>query len=429
MKMAGSECWVRGVVWVLIVLPLPPPAVLAQTVPGGAGPRSARRCVAAGCEASAGGGDEVRCLSGRFGEASPPDGPERRDDRERQGNGGHGRGAPVAEEQPHDEDREHRTLDEHLHRRVVRRLNVTDGGAGFGEADVRIVLCEPVDDLARVLRDTERARAPGAHDLEADHGLAVQQCNRALLAGLLGNIGMKTEEGDVYLGARGVKFAIFPGSGLKKNKPKWVVAAELTETARLYARCAAKIEPEWVEGVAGHLVKRHYFDPHWERKRGMVNAWERVTLYGLTLVSRRRVHYGPLNPAEAREVFIRQGLAAGEIETKGPFLAHNQKLIAEIRELELPTLTLFAPGSPISRTRTTATIRRAQLRIPSATHSRGLEAPVSPHWLRHAHASHALDRGAPIHLVQTTLGHASVATTGRYLHARPSDSSSRYLGV
>jgi ATP-dependent helicase HrpA len=161
-----------------------------------------------------------------------------------------------------------------------------------------------------------------------------EQIHRALLAGLLGNLGFKTEEGDAYLGGRGVKFAIFPGSGLKKAKPKWVVAAELTETARLYARCVAKIEPEWVEGVAGHLVKRHYFDPHWEAKRGMVNAWERVTLYGLTLVSRRRVHYGPINPAEAREVFIRQGLATGELETKGPFLTHNQRLIAEIRELE-----------------------------------------------------------------------------------------------
>ncbi len=161
-----------------------------------------------------------------------------------------------------------------------------------------------------------------------------EQIHRALLAGLLGNIGMKTEEGDVYLGARAIKFAIFPGSGLKKSKPKWVVAAELTETTRLYARGAAKIEPEWVEGVASHLVKRHYFDPHWERKRAMVNAWERVTLYGLTLVSRRRVHYGPLNPVEAREVFIREGLATGEFDTKAPFLAHNQRLIAEIRELE-----------------------------------------------------------------------------------------------
>jgi ATP-dependent helicase HrpA len=179
------------------------------------------------------------------------------------------------------------------------------------------------------------------HSLVAELGITgnetpatYEQIHRALLAGLLGNLGFKTEEGDAYLGGRGVKFAIFPGSGLKKSKPKWVVAAELTETARLYARCVAKIEPEWVEGVAGHLVKRHYFDPHWEAKRGMVNAWERVTLYGLTLVSRRRVHYGPINPAEAREVFIRQGLAIGELETKGPFLAHNQRLIAEIRELE-----------------------------------------------------------------------------------------------
>jgi ATP-dependent helicase HrpA len=161
-----------------------------------------------------------------------------------------------------------------------------------------------------------------------------EQLHRALLAGLLGNIGFKTEEGDAYLGARSIKFAIFPGSGLKKAKPKWVVAAELTETARLYARCVAKIEPEWVEGVAGHLVKRQYFDPHWERKRAMVNAWERVTLYGLTLVSRRRVHYGPINRTEAREVFIRQGLATGEFDTKAPFLANNQRLIAEIRELE-----------------------------------------------------------------------------------------------
>ena len=161
-----------------------------------------------------------------------------------------------------------------------------------------------------------------------------EQVHRALLAGLLGNIGMKTEEGDVYLGARTIKFAIFPGSGLKKSKPKWVVAAELAETTRLYARCVAKIEPEWVEGVATHLVKRHYFDPHWERKRAMVNARERVTLYGLTLVSRRRVHYGPINPVEAREVFIREGLATGEFDTKAPFLAYNHRLIAEIRELE-----------------------------------------------------------------------------------------------
>ncbi len=123
-----------------------------------------------------------------------------------------------------------------------------------------------------------------------------EQIHRALLAGLLGNIGFKSEEGDEYLGARGIKFAIFPGSVLRKAKPKWVVASEITETTRLYARCVAKIEPEWLETMSGHLVKRHYFDPHWEKERAMVTAFERVTLYGLTIVAKRRVHYGPFNP-------------------------------------------------------------------------------------------------------------------------------------
>jgi len=195
-----------------------------------------------------------------------------------------------------------------------------------------------------------------------------EQVHRALIAGLLGNIGFKTEDGDEYLGARGARFAIFPGSALKKSRPKWVVAAELTETARLYARSVAKIEPEWIEAVAGHLVRRHYFDPYWDRDRAMVYAYERVTLYGLTLIARRRVTYGPINPAQAREVFIRQGLvatneyfrrqgsraahrpertsvpargrkvspaaAAPTAVEKAPFFIHNQRLIQEIRDLE-----------------------------------------------------------------------------------------------
>ena len=161
-----------------------------------------------------------------------------------------------------------------------------------------------------------------------------EQIHRALLAGLLGNIGFKHEEGDEYLGARGIKFAIFPGSVLRKAKPKWVVAAEVTETTRLYARCVARIEPEWLEAMSGHLIKRHYFDPHWEKERAMVTAFERVTLYGLTIVAKRRVHYGPLNPPEARGIFIRQGLAAGNYETRAPFFAHNQRLVKEVQELE-----------------------------------------------------------------------------------------------
>jgi ATP-dependent helicase HrpA len=161
-----------------------------------------------------------------------------------------------------------------------------------------------------------------------------EQIHRALLAGLLGNIGFKSEDGDEYLGARGIKFAIFPGSVLRKAKPKWVVAAEITETTRLYARCVAKIEPEWLEAMAGHLIKRHYFDPHWEKDRAMVTAFERVTLYGLTIVAKRRVHYGPLNPTEAREIFIRQALTAGNYETRAPFFAHNQRLVKDVQELE-----------------------------------------------------------------------------------------------
>ena len=161
-----------------------------------------------------------------------------------------------------------------------------------------------------------------------------EQIHRALLAGLLGNVGVKAEDGGDYVGARAIKFAIFPGSGLRKAKPKWLVAAELTDTTRLYARCVAKIEPEWVEAAAEHLVKRHYDEPSWDKTRAMVVAFERVTLYGLTLVSRRRVHYGPINPAEGREVFLRNGLAAGEYITQAAFYAHNQMLIREIRELE-----------------------------------------------------------------------------------------------
>ncbi|HEX6006654.1 MAG TPA: ATP-dependent RNA helicase HrpA, partial [Burkholderiales bacterium] len=157
--------------------------------------------------------------------------------------------------------------------------------------------------------------------------------HRALLAGLLGNIGVKTEDGE-YAGARGIRFAVFPGSALRKAQPKWVMAAELVETARLYARCVARMEPEWIEPLARSLVQRHYTDPHWVKDRAMVMAYERVTLYGLTIVARRPVHYGAINPQEAREIFIRQALAACEYETRVPFLEHNRRLIREVQALE-----------------------------------------------------------------------------------------------
>ncbi|NLR75972.1 ATP-dependent RNA helicase HrpA [Leeia aquatica] len=160
-----------------------------------------------------------------------------------------------------------------------------------------------------------------------------EQIHKALLCGLLGNTGFLTEQGD-YLGARGSRFWVSPGSGLKKSRPKWLLAAELTDTGKLYARCVARIEPEWVEQVARHLVKSHYFDPRWDRSSKQVIAFEKVTLFGLTLVPRRRVSYSQINPGEARELFIREALVHFDYDSKAPFFRHNQQLIAEVEELE-----------------------------------------------------------------------------------------------
>ncbi len=162
-----------------------------------------------------------------------------------------------------------------------------------------------------------------------------EQIHKALLTGLLGNIGCKSVDREpYYLGAREIKFFIAPNSVLAKKGAKWVVAAELTETTKLYARCVARIEPEWLEEVGAHLIKRHYYDPHWEKKAAQVAAWERSTLYGLIINPKKRVHYGPMNVAESRAVFIRQALVAGEFNTQVPFFAHNQKLIRDIEALE-----------------------------------------------------------------------------------------------
>jgi len=161
-----------------------------------------------------------------------------------------------------------------------------------------------------------------------------EQIHKALLAGLLGNIGFKDGDNDAYSGARGIRFYVAPGSCLKKTRPKWVIAAELVDTSKLYARCLAKIEPDWIEPLARGLTDSQYSDPRWDRKMGMVNAWERVSLYGLTIIPKRRVHYGPINPKEAREIFIREALASGEFDTKAAFFTANERLIAEVEELE-----------------------------------------------------------------------------------------------
>ncbi|HEZ1771839.1 TPA: DUF3418 domain-containing protein [Neisseria meningitidis] len=161
-----------------------------------------------------------------------------------------------------------------------------------------------------------------------------EQIHRALLTGLIANVGMKSPDGNDYTGARGSRFHLFPASALFKAKPKWVMAAELVKTTKLYARDVAVIQPEWIEQEAPHLVRYHYFEPHWEQKRGEVVASERVTLYGLTVLPRRPVSYGKVAPEEAREIFIRGALVAQESNLQTAFFAHNKKLIKEITELE-----------------------------------------------------------------------------------------------
>jgi len=159
------------------------------------------------------------------------------------------------------------------------------------------------------------------------------QIHRALLTGLLSNLGHKGD-GHEYAGGRGRKFAIFPGSTLFSRKPKWVMAAELVETSKLYARTVAKIQPQWIERVAEHLIQRSYSDAHWDAERANVMAFERVSLFGLTIVPRRRVPYGKVDPVEARNLFIHHALVEGEFSTKAPFFEHNRRLVDQIERIE-----------------------------------------------------------------------------------------------
>jgi ATP-dependent helicase HrpA len=183
------------------------------------------------------------------------------------------------------------------------------------------------------------------HSLCAEHGwkesekpASFEAIHRALLAGLLGNIGLKSEAEPHYLGARGIRFFPHPGSALAKKAGKWIVCAELVETTRLFGRCLARIEPEWLEQVGGHLVKRHVYEPHWSKSAGQVMAWERATLHGLLLYARRPVSYSRIDPAACREVFIRDALVRGDLSEdavrRAPFFQHNQKLVRDIEALE-----------------------------------------------------------------------------------------------
>ncbi|MGZ8260942.1 MAG: DUF3418 domain-containing protein, partial [Caldimonas sp.] len=175
----------------------------------------------------------------------------------------------------------------------------------------------------------------------AEHGWRInagepsyEQLHLSILAGLLGNIGVKSDEDESYLGARGIRFWRHPGARLSKKPGRWIVAAELVETTRLYARGIAAIDPGWLPPLAGHLLKKQLLEPHWEKKAAKVIALERATLYGIVVYANRRVDFATVDPAAAREIFIREALVAGDWETALPFMAANRRLIAAVQELE-----------------------------------------------------------------------------------------------
>ena len=179
------------------------------------------------------------------------------------------------------------------------------------------------------------------HTVVAEHGWRLNgspatydQVHLSMLAGFLGNIGCKSDEDEWYLGARGIKFWRHPGAHLSKKPGRWIVAAELVDTTRLYGRGLANIDVNWIAPMAGHLLKTQLLEPHWEKKAAEVVALERATLYGIVIYNNRRVNFGRVDPVAARDIFIREALVNGEWDTKLPFLAHNQKQIAKVEELE-----------------------------------------------------------------------------------------------
>ncbi|MEV6973415.1 ATP-dependent RNA helicase HrpA [Kitasatospora sp. NPDC093806] len=189
-------------------------------------------------------------------------------------------------------------------------------------------------DIYSQLRTVAKQLGVTIEEAHEDAEPDADRIHQSLLAGLLSHLGLFDVEKREYGGARGARFAVFPGSGLFKKPPRWVMSAELVETSRLWARINAKIEPEWVEPLAEHLVKRSYSEPHWEKKSGAVLAYEKVTLYGVPVVAQRKVNYGRIDPELCRELFIRNALVEGDWETHHKFFAENRKLLSEVEELE-----------------------------------------------------------------------------------------------
>ncbi len=189
------------------------------------------------------------------------------------------------------------------------------------------------DQIRTTLRETRGiSRIPKSPRPEVTESLS-RKIHCAVLSGFLGQIAIR-QEGARYLAAHGREVFLFPGSSLYKKRPKWIVATELVRTSRLFARTVAAIEPEWIEGLACGLCRYSYSGAHWEKDRGEVMAWEKVTLFGLPIVERRKVSYGKIDPGEAREIFIRQALIPGELRRRYGFLDHNMELISEVQDLE-----------------------------------------------------------------------------------------------
>ncbi|MCW3839623.1 ATP-dependent RNA helicase HrpA [Micromonospora yasonensis] len=191
-----------------------------------------------------------------------------------------------------------------------------------------------VSQLRQVLRTADKSDGRRGAGADLPEEIDTPKVHQSLLPGLLSHVGLKDAQKNEYLGARGAKFGIFPGSALFRKPPRWVMAAELVETSRLWGRVAGRVEPEWVEPLAQHLVKRSYSEPHWEKKQAAVMAYEKVTLYGIPIVTSRKVNFGRIDPVLSRELFIRHALVEGDWQTHHQFWRDNQRLLAEVEELE-----------------------------------------------------------------------------------------------
>jgi ATP-dependent helicase HrpA len=214
---------------------------------------------------------------------------------------------------------------------IARELKLAEG---HGSADgYRSAQRHPTKGGQGPAQQASKPAKPAEQDEAAQRAKGYAAVHKAILSGLLSQIGQKTEDGD-FLGARQRRFWVHPSSVIGRKKPTWIMASELVETTKLFARMVAKIEPDWIEPLAPHLIKKNHLEPHWEKKRGQVVAFEQISLYGLIVVGRRPVHYGPIDPLVSRELFIREGLVGGEILSRAKCLSANRKLLEQLDELE-----------------------------------------------------------------------------------------------